>query len=132
MILSRPKKYRMVEYSLKPIEFLPNRPIKGEIELSIDELEALHLADIEKMHQVDAAELMGVSRQTFGRIVDSAHSKIADAILNSKIIRTEKNANCKFVQIMKCESCGKVFRMPIDHQDHACPYCSNENIHALH
>ncbi len=121
----------MIEYALKPIEFSPNKPVEGEVELSMDELEALRLADIEKMYQADAAKLMGVSRQTFGRIIDSAHAKITDAILNSKRLKTGKVGNCRVIKLMKCEQCGKIFRVPVDYQNHECPYCHEHHVHEL-
>lgn len=60
------------------------------IPLSIDELEAIRLADLEGMYQETAAEKMKVSRQTFGRIISEAHKKIADALVNGKAIEIEK------------------------------------------
>lgn len=59
------------------------------MELSIDEFEALRLANLEEMKQEDAAQLMRVSRPTFSRIINSAHQKIADALVNIKAIRIE-------------------------------------------
>ncbi len=56
------------------------------VELTVDELEAVRLADLEGMYQEEAALRMNVSRQTFGRIVEAAHQKIADALVNSKAI----------------------------------------------
>jgi predicted DNA-binding protein (UPF0251 family) len=41
------------------------------------------------MYQDQAAKQMHVSRQTFGNIVNSAHKKIADALVNAKAIRIE-------------------------------------------
>ena len=46
-----------------------------EVILSVDELEAIRLADLESLYQEQAAEKMNVSRQTFGRIIDSAHKR---------------------------------------------------------
>ena len=44
-----------------------------EVNLSMDELEAIRLADLEGKYQEDAAKKMNVSRQTFGNIISSAH-----------------------------------------------------------
>ena len=63
-----------------------------EINLTLDEFEAIRLADLEGLYQEDAAKRMGISRQTFGNIIDSAHKKIADAFLNGKAIRIEGGA----------------------------------------
>ncbi len=58
-----------------------------EVNLMLDELEAVRLADLKGMYQADAAKKMGISRQTFGNIINSAHGKIADALLNGKALK---------------------------------------------
>lgn len=58
-----------------------------EIVLGMDELEAMRLTDLGGLYQADAAEQMGVSRQTIGNILNSAHHKLADALLNGKALR---------------------------------------------
>ncbi|MBU1912822.1 MAG: DUF134 domain-containing protein [Candidatus Omnitrophica bacterium] len=60
-----------------------------EINLTLDELEAIRLADLMELYQEDAAKKMNVSRQTFGNIINSAHKKIADALLNAKALKIE-------------------------------------------
>ncbi|MDD5326324.1 MAG: DUF134 domain-containing protein [Phycisphaerae bacterium] len=54
--------------------------------LTVDELEAIRLADLQGLYQEQAAEKMNISRQTFGRIIESAHKKIADALVNGKAL----------------------------------------------
>jgi predicted DNA-binding protein (UPF0251 family) len=48
--------------------------------LEMDEFEALRLADLEKLYQADAAESMGVSRQSFALTLKSAREKVAAAL----------------------------------------------------
>ncbi len=60
--------------------------ILQHITLTVDELEAIRLADLQGLYQEQAAEKMSVSRQTFGRILESAHKKIADALVNGKAL----------------------------------------------
>lgn len=60
-----------------------------EVNLALDELEAVRLADLEGLYQEDAAKKMNISRQTFGNIINSAHKKIADALLNAKALKIE-------------------------------------------
>ena len=60
------------------------------IVLKPDEVEALRLADLEDLYQEEAAASMGISRQTFGRILERAHKKVADAILNGKALKIER------------------------------------------
>ena len=88
--MSRPY-CRKTIHSLSPHEvFKPNRiPLckLEEVILSLDELEALRLADLEGLYQDAAARAMGISRQTFGRIIASARKKTANALLNGKALR---------------------------------------------
>lgn len=67
---------------------IPARELE-EVRLALDEAEALRLADLEGLYQEAAARCMGVSRQTFGRIVETARRKVADAILNGKALRVD-------------------------------------------
>lgn len=60
-----------------------------EVNLTLDELEAVRLADWEGLYQEDAAKKMSISRQTFGNIINSAHKKIADVLLNAKALKIE-------------------------------------------
>ena len=58
-----------------------------EVILSLDELEALRLSDLDGLYQGAAARVMGISRQTFGRIIESARQKTANALFNGKALR---------------------------------------------
>lgn len=58
----------------------------NQTEITLDEVEALRLADIENMYHADAAAQMQISRQTFGRIIADARKKIASALLHGEAI----------------------------------------------
>lgn len=58
--------------------------------MGADELEAMRLADCEGMYNQDAAKCMGVSRQTFDRIIHRAHQKTAQALVHGFALRIEK------------------------------------------
>ena len=60
-----------------------------EISLHLDELEAIRLADQEKLYHEEAASKMKISRATFGRILDEARRKVAEAIIQGKALRIE-------------------------------------------
>lgn len=57
--------------------------------MSLDEFEAVRLADLDGHHHEEAAARMNVSRATFGRILDSARQKTADALVHGKALRIE-------------------------------------------
>ena len=60
-----------------------------EMTVTLDELEALRLADLKGFYQEEAAKKMNVSRPTFARIVEEARRKVADALIHGKAIRLE-------------------------------------------
>jgi len=60
-----------------------------EVQLLVEEAEAIRLKDLEGMEQEECARKMNISRTTFSRLLDSARQKIADALLNGKAIRIE-------------------------------------------
>ncbi len=63
----------------------PGRP--DEVELKVDQYEAIKLADYQGYNQSEGAQIMGVSRPSFGRILRAGRKIVADAIINGKIIR---------------------------------------------
>ena len=67
---------------------VPGREL-DEVVLSLDEAESIRLADLQGLYQEAAAYRMAVSRQTFGRIIEAARRKVADAIINGKLLRIE-------------------------------------------
>jgi predicted DNA-binding protein (UPF0251 family) len=69
---------------------IPRRELE-EIVLEADEIEAIRLANLEEMYQEEAAVKMGISRQTFGRIITSANKKVAEGLINGKSIRLNTN-----------------------------------------
>lgn len=64
-----------------------------EVTLTMDEVEALRLADHEKLYHQEAAKRMEISRPTFGRILDGARGKVADALINGKALNIETKNN---------------------------------------
>jgi uncharacterized protein len=63
--------------------------VLDEIVLTLDEFEAIRLADLEGLYQEQAAERMIVSRPTFGRILAAAHRKVAEALAHGKTLKIE-------------------------------------------
>ena len=90
--MSRPHKKRRVCFTPTFTLFKPaGVPIKKTeiIELRLDELEAMRLANLEGLYQEDGAKRMNTSRATFGRILTDARRKVTDAIINGKPISVE-------------------------------------------
>jgi len=87
----RPGKYRIVRVDPKISQFSPRgRPGRPEeVEIRMDEYEALRLADYQGLSQKEAAKSMRISQQTFSRILRKAHQLIAKGITTGSAIRIQ-------------------------------------------
>ena len=131
--MARPRNCRRVGCLPESQYFKPRGvPLSAlqEINLTIDEFEAIRLADLEGLYQDQAAERMNVSRQTFGRIIESAHKKVAEALVEGKALKIEggdfeMNAIRKF----KCYDCQHTWEAPHGTgRPGNCPSCQSVNI----
>lgn len=91
--MSRPCKKRRIGGRPNSSYFKPaGIPIKElqEIDINLEEFEAIRLIDFEKMPQEQASKKMQISQPTLSRSLTNARNKIADAIINGKAIKIEK------------------------------------------
>ena len=89
----RPRIMRRIALELEADYFKPAGIPMRELEmvsLTLEETEAIRLSDLDDLEQEDAAAKMGISRRTFWRELQSARKKIADALVNGKAIKIEK------------------------------------------
>jgi len=111
-----------------------------EIEiLTLDEFEAIRLADLDGLYQEQAADKMKVSRQTFGRIIESAHRKIATALVKGKALKIE-GGNVQMIGMTRlgmgfygyclCPKCGERIphRAGVPCREEKCPKCGTRMI----
>ncbi|MBU0627890.1 MAG: DUF134 domain-containing protein [Nanoarchaeota archaeon] len=86
----RPRKIKFVDFEPGVTYFKPRAvPLNEleEVELTIDELETMRLANIENLSQEEAAKKMGVHQSTFQRTLTRAREKVTDALVNGKAIK---------------------------------------------
>ncbi|NTW10988.1 MAG: DUF134 domain-containing protein [Chlorobiaceae bacterium] len=118
----RPVTCRNVREMPKVTCFRPDGAILSEPEfvtLSVDELEAIRLADREGFYHAAASVQMQISRQTFGRILESAHRKVAAAIVEGKRLCIEGGVyrkTCDDLPDLRPDLC-------------VCPECGHEPPH---
>jgi len=89
----RPIKPRKICFNPDVTYFKPRAiPLQllEEIDLDIDELEAIRLCDLKGLEQTEAAQEMNISRSTLQRIISSARKKIAEALIMGKAIKINK------------------------------------------
>jgi len=102
-----------------------------EINLLVEEAEAVRLKDLEGLEQEECAEKMRISRTTFSRILDQARQKIADALLNGKGLRIEGGNFEMAVRRFRCLS-GHEWDVPfetmVSSPPEICPDCDTPSI----
>jgi predicted DNA-binding protein (UPF0251 family) len=102
-----------------------------EVVLAVDECEAIRLADLEGLYQEQAAEKMKVSRQTFGRIIESARRKVAEALVKGKALKIEGGEfEMSEMRKFKCSDCQHTWELPFGTgRPQDCPSCKSGNIY---
>ena len=128
----KPRKIRDVSFPPKVVFFKPHGIPLREIEivnLTIDEYEAIRLADYEDLKHYEAAKKMNISRPTFTRLLESAHKKISHSIVEGKAIRIE-GGDFKFSDnIFQCKRCGQFQNLQNkEDETSSCVNCSSDEL----
>lgn len=63
------------------------------IDIEVDEIEAIRLCDYEDKSQIETAEIMGISRGTVQRLLNSGRKKILDGLLHLKAIKLKNTGD---------------------------------------
>lgn len=91
--MPRPKLNRCIDFDPKVTYFKPQGvPMMylDIVELSMEEIEALRLKNVEQLDQGECAIKMNTSQSTFQRILSSAYSKVSRALVDGKAIKITK------------------------------------------
>lgn len=130
--MARPKKIRLVEFVppvriFKPVG-VPRCDLE-EIVLSLEELEAIRLKNLEALEQEECAQRMSVSRPTFQRILNDAYEKVARMLTEGLALRVE-GGTYQLVERHRCPSCRHEFVLPPgsgtdDQEKTTCPECES-------
>jgi len=134
--VGRPKNCRRVKYEPMVTCFKPaGIPLFNldEIRLTVDELEAIRLADLKGLYQDSAASEMHISRQTFGRILVSAHKKIADSLVNGKALKIEGGEfSMPDKRTFQCGNCHHEWELPFGTgRPEECPKCKGKHFYRI-
>lgn len=92
--MPRPRKRRRVRGRPNSSYFKPaGIKMQNLVEtiLSLEEFEAIRLIDLKKIPQREAGKKMQISQSTLSRILSSARKKLADAVINGKAIKINKD-----------------------------------------
>ncbi len=137
--MPRKKKVCLVEFLPPAVYYKPaGIPLLelDEVTLSVEELEAIRLKDLDGLDQEQCAEKMQVARTTFQRVLYSAHLKIATALVDGKALRIEGgHFKMPSVRRFKCTFCSYEFEIPFGNgqrgMEISCPKCSRGPVHRI-
>ncbi len=129
--MSRPKLRRLIFTpplydSFKPIG-VRGRDLK-DVEMSLDEFEAIRLADYEGMSQDEAALEMDISRSTFSRLIESARKKSSELLIDGKRLVIEGGSVHFKENLLKCRSCDQVISAQIGSGMKSCTNCGSTDL----
>ena len=89
--MARPRRCRRVCAEPDYGSFRPDGIPGGEsVTLTVDEYEVIRLIDLEKLTHEQCAKRMDISRTTVTEIYESAREKIADSIVNGKVLMKDR------------------------------------------
>ena len=135
--MARPTKWRKIEHIPAIPYFVPSETDVAELPeniLKLEELEAIRLKDLEGLEQGECAVRMEVSRPTFQRILLSAREKVADSLINGKMIRIDGGNFTRNICPIQCKDCGKEWKESFENLEaiksgkYACPDCGSVNV----
>jgi len=129
--MPRPKNNRIVHEPPIFTDFKPTG-LKGvsleQIQLSLDEFEAFRLADHVGLTHEESADEMEISRPTFTRLIEKARKKIAEFIIEGKVLNID-GGNIHFRNnIIKCQSCGHMYKTKFNVTIEECPVCHSKKL----
>lgn len=135
--MPRPRCCRWVRATPPAKVFKPaGRPLSEQepLELTLDEFEALRLADYSGMYHEEAAALMQISRPTFTRLVTAARQKVAAMLVEGKPLIVQggeiKMVDQREQRTFVCSACGHKWQLPFGTgRPEECPACHSKDIH---
>ncbi len=102
-----------------------------QVQLELDEYEAIRLADFEGLEHEEAAEAMGISRSTFTRLIAKARRQVAIMLVDGAKLSIG-GGNIRFREkFYRCLSCQHIFKNDELDEKVVCPKCKHEDIESL-
>lgn len=129
--MPRPQKKRSVYHPPVFDQFKPigvrSRGLE-EIALTLDELEAIRLADYQGLDHSESATEMRVSRSTFSRLVEKARRKVAQFLIEGKQLKIDGGEIHFERNLLRCGECGHLLNIDLDAETKKCPDCGSTDL----
>lgn len=103
-----------------------------EIEITLKEMQAIKLVDVDGLKYKKSAKKMKISIYEFDKLITNARKNIAIALLEGKVIKfideitieEEITTLCKF----RCAVCGEIYIIDYTQSEIECPMCFSSKI----
>lgn len=129
--MPRPQKKRSVRRPPVHSHFkptgIPARQLEA-LELTLDEFEAIRLADYRGLDHQESADGMGISRSTFSRLIERARTKLARFLVEGMFLRIEGGEIHFQDNLIRCADCGHLAPQRFDNEEIRCPECGSGNL----
>ena len=129
--MPRPQKLRSVHRPPRHSGFkptgMPSRFLE-KIALTLDEFEAIRLADFLGLDHEDSARQMEISRSTFSRLVERARQKVAEFLIEGKYLQIDGGEVHFQGNLIRCKDCGHLINTAFDTETKGCPACGSTNL----
>ena len=109
----------------KPVG-VPARDLEHLV-LKIDELEAMRLVDLEGLSHEQAAQSLGVSRQTVGRLLEQGRRIVTEALLKARTLGIE-GGTFEVAPAPPCRGCGQSHVLAPGELPGTCPACAGPGL----
>ncbi len=133
----RPKYPRWVEHIPEITYFEPIKnppPGLAAVCLSVEELEAMRLVDLEELQQEQAAVKMGISRKALWTELQNARKKVTGALTSGRAIEIKGgNYMLDLKRKFECYNCQHEWEEAFGTgRPDTCPVCESVNIRSAH
>ena len=129
--MPRPRKLRSVQHPPQHSGFKPvgvRARLLETISLSLDEFEAIRLADLLGLDHEEAARQMEISRSTFSRLVERARRTVAEFLIEGRHLQIDGGEIHFQGNLIRCEDCGQVATAALDAAATGCPACGSTHL----
>ncbi len=129
--MARPKTHRLIHTpplykGFKPIGVMGRDLVT--LEMSLDEYEAIRLADYEGLSQEEAAVEMEISRSTFARLIESARRKSSQFLIQGKRLVIGGGPVHFRENLLQCHDCHRIFPLSMGETINSCSSCGSTNL----
>lgn len=110
----------------KPVG-IPRKLLK-KTQITLDEYEAIRLADYLQLEHESAARKMQISRPTFTRLIQKARHQISRSIIEgTELVIAGGNVDMVHTR-HHCRDCAETTLLPVYQEDPACGTCGSLNL----